>query len=177
LLFSKSNLRRPGNDGETRLSLNILKECGYARGLTQLLVSDENTGIVGDEIDVARRQKLFGANKIILPRITSISDLMASQFEDPNVIKLIIAATIYLFFHVWDKWDDTIGYIEALTIYSGVFFAAGVSAIADYVKETQFNKIADEVNSSQVMVYRGNSATVQAIMIKDLVVGDVIDIQ
>lgn len=58
-----------------------------------------------------------------------------------------------------------------------MFFAAGVSAIADWVKERQFNKIADEVNNSQVLVYRGNAATVQAIRVKELVVGDVIDIQ
>ena len=34
IMFNKKNLRKPNNKGECRMSLNILKECGYNAGLT-----------------------------------------------------------------------------------------------------------------------------------------------
>lgn len=153
LLFEKKNLKVADNAGECKLSLNILKECGYAGGITQLLVSDKDTGIVGDSRDVERRQRIFGRNKIALPSITAFHELLANQYEDDNVIFLIIAATAYLGFSVFSK--SKTAYIEALTIYVGVFFAAFVAAFCDWLKERQFLKIKDEVNNAQVLVYRG----------------------
>lgn len=37
LFFKKSNHKKPDNEGECRLSLNILRDCGYARGLCEHL--------------------------------------------------------------------------------------------------------------------------------------------
>lgn len=31
--FNKKNLKMPDNEGESRISLNMLKECGYNDGL------------------------------------------------------------------------------------------------------------------------------------------------
>jgi hypothetical protein len=42
----------PDNQGECRISLNILKECGYNRGLCKLLNTDFETGIIGDKSDI-----------------------------------------------------------------------------------------------------------------------------
>ena len=50
----------PDNHGECRLSLNMLRDCGYNEGLCRLLNSDKDTGIIGDEIDLRRRKMLFG---------------------------------------------------------------------------------------------------------------------
>ena len=54
------------------------------------------TGIIGSETDIARRKKIFGENKVTLPTITSFLEQFAKQFEDGNIILLIIAATVYL---------------------------------------------------------------------------------
>jgi len=67
--------------------------------------------------------------------------------------------------------------MESLTIYCGVFFASLVSAICDWVKERQFLKIKDEINNAMVKVYRGQFGTVSVISVRDLVVGDLIDVQ
>jgi len=32
-MFERKNLRKPDNEGETKYSLEILKECGYNEGL------------------------------------------------------------------------------------------------------------------------------------------------
>jgi len=133
LFFEKRNLRMPDNEGESRISLTILKECGYNQGLCQLLVSDKESGIIGDEKDIERRQRIFGKNKIALPEITPFHELLANQFEDDNVIFLIIAATVYLGFSVFSKIGTA--YMESLTIYVGVFFASLISAICDWIKE------------------------------------------
>jgi hypothetical protein len=55
LFFEKRNIKQPDNEGECRVSLNILKDCGYIKGLCKLLNSDPVTGIVGDKQDILRR--------------------------------------------------------------------------------------------------------------------------
>ncbi len=47
-MFEKKNLAMPDNQGETKISLNILKDIGYQKGLCQLLNTNVETGIVGD---------------------------------------------------------------------------------------------------------------------------------
>jgi len=48
MFFLKKNVKQPDNQGESRISLNILKDCGYNQGLCVLLNSDKETGIIGD---------------------------------------------------------------------------------------------------------------------------------
>ena len=48
LFFKKSNHKKPDNEGERRISLDILRDCGYARGLCDHLSSNIEQGIVGD---------------------------------------------------------------------------------------------------------------------------------
>ena len=51
---------------------------------------------------------------------------------------MILAATIFLGITLFETnvKEMEIGFMEALTIYSGVTFAALISATSDYVKET-----------------------------------------
>jgi hypothetical protein len=67
LFFDKKNIREPDNQGECRVALNVLRDCGYNDGLCKLLNSDKDTGIIGDSKDLQRRRKLFGAHAIALP--------------------------------------------------------------------------------------------------------------
>jgi len=52
LFFDKKNIKAPDNIGESRISLQILKDCGYNNGLCRLLNTDKDTGIIGDEKDI-----------------------------------------------------------------------------------------------------------------------------
>jgi len=101
LFFEKRNIKEPDNQGECRVSLNILRDCGYNHGLCRLLNTDKDTGIIGDKRDLERRQALFGKHSIALPKIQSFWVLLARQFEDSNVIFLIWSATIYLLFSIF----------------------------------------------------------------------------
>jgi P-type Ca2+ transporter type 2C len=64
-----------------------------------------------------------------------------------------------------------------LTIFSGLLFAALISATCDWIKEGQYLKLRDEINNQMVTVYRGAYGTCVSIKIRDLVVGDIIGIQ
>ena len=77
LFFEKKNIKKPDNQGECRVSLNILKDCGYNHGLCRLLNSDKDTGIIGDKKDLERRQLLFGKHSIALPKIQTFETLLA----------------------------------------------------------------------------------------------------
>ena len=132
LFFSKKRLRKPDNYGECRVSLNILKDCGYGNGLANLLSTNIETGIIGDAKDIKRRQKVFGQHFIALPTIESFVTLLSRQFEDENTILLIYAASFYFFLSIFSK--SKTAYMEALTIYTGILFVALISAICDYIK-------------------------------------------
>jgi len=88
--------------------LNLLRDCSYNEGLLRLLVTDGTTGIIGNDQDLIRRKRIFGENEFTLPTITSFFDQFARQFEDNQIIMLIIAATVYLLFTVFSadtsKW-------------------------------------------------------------------------
>lgn len=102
-------------------------------GLLKLLVTDPITGIIGSETDIKRRKSIFGTNKVSLPVITSFLDQFALQFEDSNIILLIIAATIYLAFSIFATQESA--YLETLTIYAGVVLATSISAWSEHGQE------------------------------------------
>ena len=145
LFFEKKNIKLPDNQGECRVALNVLKDCGYNKGLCKLLNTDKETGIIGDKKDVERRQKLFGKHSIALPKIQTFEVLLSRQFEDTNVIFLIWVSTIYLAFSFFSP--SSTAYIESLTIFSGLMFAALISATCDWIKEGQYLKLKDEINN------------------------------
>lgn len=137
LLFNKSNTKLPDNDGECRMTLNILRDCGYNDGLCSHLNTDPQNGILGNELDLERRRKAFGVHRVPLPKIQDFKTILYQQFEDSNVIFLSWAATIYLFFSFFSNDKNHNGFIESLTIYVGLMFACLLSATCDYIKELQ----------------------------------------
>lgn len=126
-------------------------------------------------MDIKRRQEAFGKHTIALPEIEPFFNLLSRNFEDINVIFLIWAATIYLVFSMFSRSETA--YIESLTIYSGLLFSALISSFCDWVKERQYLKLRDEINNQVITVYRGAHGTVQQIPVRDVVVGDVVDLK
>ena len=77
MFFEKKNIKKPDNQGECRISLNILKECGYNRGLCRLLDTDMESGVIGDQHDLFRRRKVFGKHFIATPMVQTYQDLLS----------------------------------------------------------------------------------------------------
>jgi magnesium-transporting ATPase (P-type) len=157
LFFLKKNTKQPDNQGECKTALNILKNCGYNEGLCRYLNTDIETGIIGDKEDLERRRRIFGSHSIAIPEIQGFMTLLARNFEDDNVVFLIWSATIYLIFSVFSKRGEA--YVESLTIYAGLLFSAGISAVCDWIKERQYLSLKDEINNQTITVFRGAHGT------------------
>lgn len=110
-----------------------------------------------------------------MPTITGFLEHLAWQFEDSNTMFLIVIATVYLLLSLWE--NQTIAYMECLTIYVGVFLAAFITAFCAHTKDKQFLKIKDEINKEMVVVYRGQYGTTTSVPVRELVVGDVIHVE
>lgn len=76
-----------------------------------------------------------------------------------------------------DEAKLPVAYVETLSIFAGLLFAALISASCDYVKESQILQLADEINNQEVTVYRGSHGNSMSIPIRELVVGDVVDVK
>ena len=85
-------------------------------------------------------------------------DLLARQFEDPNVIFLIWGATAYLI--VSSFGENPTAFVESLTIYFGLLLAGIISAICDWIKQRQFLDLKKAINEQEITVYRGQYGTV-----------------
>ena len=67
--------------------------------------------------------------------------------------------------------------MEALSIFGGLLFAAFIAALCDYKKESQILLLHDEINNAKVTVYRGSFGNTIDIPVRELVVGDIVDIK
>ena len=65
-------------------------------------------------------------------------------------------------------------WLEAVSIYFAVAFAALIQALCDWGKEKQFLRLRSEIMNEKVTVLRGQYGTSQTVMVSKLVVGDVI---
>lgn len=66
--------------------------------------------------------------------------------------------------------------VECLSIFAGLLFAASISALCDYNKESQIFYLHDEINNAEVKVCRGSFGNIMAIPVRELVVGDIIEL-
>ena len=180
------NKKGKAQKGEVRQSLKLLEEYGYNEGLCAFLNTHQTTGVTGDEADLKRRTRVFGKNNFPLQTVTSFSELLAQQFEDVGYRCLIVAGTLHTLFAFWSAAggiecegecpSNRQTFSESLTIFGGTFFAALICATADWVKESQFLKIKEEIDKEKVVVFRGQNPTEREIPSRAIVVGDVIDV-
>ena len=86
---------------------------------------------------------------------------------------LLIFATISL---VLSIFGGERSWIEAASVYFAVLFAATIQTLCDWGKEKQFLRLRKEIMNEKVTVLRGQYGTSQTVYVKDLVVGDIVDL-
>jgi len=162
----------PDNAGERRECLTILEKVDWKDGLLAKLVTDAETGIIGDVKDIKRRKKFFGANERSLPTVRSFWAVLWDQFDEFYVLLLLIFASISLVVSFFQgiKWK----WLEAVSIYFAVLFAAFIQTLCDWGKEKQFLRLRREVMNEKCTVLRGQYGTSQTVMVSELVVGDIV---
>ena len=75
----------------------------------------------------------FGENERSLPTVRSYIAILWDQFQDFFNQLLLVFATLYLLLSFWS--DVPYMWLEAVSIYFAVIFAALIGSICDYGKE------------------------------------------
>lgn len=140
MFFGKRNLylHVGAQEGtEKRVSLDILRDCNYANpGLCNILNTNPQTGITAEVQDVERRKRVFGNNKLPLPKMDQFwTHILPRQYESPTVQGLLIVTMAYFVFTL--KIKPTIGFFAALSIFFGVFLTCFVQALMVYKEGTR----------------------------------------
>lgn len=172
-LFTWKYYRKPGQD-KIRVSLDLLRQHGYAEGLSNLLSTNLEMGILGDAADIKRRQKHFGVHVHRQPRFQDFQSLLCGNIGDSSVVVLIWAATAYLFVA---SFSDIPAYVEALSVYTGILFVSVIKAVCDWHKQKQVAKVLAEADNYRVAVYRQPYEDAVSIPVHELVVGDLVELQ
>lgn len=68
-------------------------------------------------------------------------------------------------------------YYTSISIYFAIAFASLIEAFCDYSKEKQYLKILELKQQETCTVFRGQHGTTKRIPYKDLVVGDIIQVE
>ena len=99
--------------------------------------------------------------------------MLWDQFDEFYVQVLLVFATISLVVSFFQ--DETKGkWLESVSIYFAVLFAATVQTLCDWGKEKQFLRLRKEIMNEKVTVLRGQSGTSQTVLVRELVVGDIV---
>lgn len=114
----------------------------------------------------------YGKNVYSLPTTESVWAIAKKQFDDFYVRFLLVLALISLAFSFYS--DEAYKWLESVSIFFAVFFAAIIQASCDYGRDQQFLKLAREIRNEKVTVIRGPSSTSTRIQVEEIVVGDII---
>ena len=182
--LTASTTKSAGGFGLSKARLEEIVEDGFANhskvstagvaveSLLAGLGCDAKTGLTG--IDLAERVATYGRNFIEPPPPTGLLELMWEALQDPTLILLLVAAVVNLIlgigFH--DPANPEPGWLEGVAIGATVFVVVMATALLDYSKERQFQKLNEKSGESTTAVLRNGKQV--DIDTKEIVVGDLV---
>ncbi|KAK4838265.1 hypothetical protein QYF36_012378 [Acer negundo] len=152
-------------------NLSALAHYGGVKGLSDLLKTNLDTGVVGDDTDLSKRRNSFGSNTYPLKKGRSFLRFLWEAWQDLTLIILIVAAIASLALGIKTEGVEE-GWYDGASIAFAVFLVIIVTAISDYRQSLQFQNLNKEKRNIQLEVMRGGKMV--KISIFDIVVGDVI---
>ncbi|OMO53213.1 Cation-transporting P-type ATPase [Corchorus capsularis] len=152
-------------------NLNALQEYGGINGLSELLKTNLEKGIQGDDSDLLKRRNAFGSNTYPRKKGRSFWRFVWEACQDLTLIILIIAAVCSLALGIKTEGPKE-GWYDGGSIAFAVMLVIVVTAISDYKQSLQFQKLDEEKRNIHLEVVRGGRRV--EISIYDIVVGDVI---
>ncbi|KAM3228184.1 hypothetical protein ACQJBY_059717 [Aegilops geniculata] len=150
---------------------SALQEYGGVKGLTNLLKTNPEKGIHGDEADLSCRANAFGANRYPRKKGKSFWVFLWEACKDLTLVILIVAAAISLVLGIATEGIKE-GWYDGASIAFAVFLVILVTAVSDYKQSLQFQHLNEEKQNIQVEVIRGGRRI--QVSIFDIVVGDVV---
>ncbi|XP_037446522.1 calcium-transporting ATPase 5, plasma membrane-type-like [Triticum dicoccoides] len=150
---------------------SALQEYGGVKGLTNLLKTNPEKGIHGDEADLSCRANAFGANRYPRKKGKGFWVFLWEACQDLTLVILIVAAAISLVLGIATEGIKE-GWYDGASIAFAVFLVILVTAVSDYKQSLQFQHLNEEKQNIQVEVIRGGRRI--QVSIFDIVVGDVV---
>ncbi|CAD6251695.1 unnamed protein product [Miscanthus lutarioriparius] len=150
---------------------SALQEYGGVKGLANLLKTNLEKGIHGDEADLSCRANAFGPNRYPRKKGRSFWVFLWEACQDMTLVILIIAAVISLVLGIATEGIKE-GWYDGTSIAFAVFLVIVVTAVSDYKQSLQFQHLNEEKQNIQVEVIRGGRRI--QVSIFDIVVGDIV---
>lgn len=151
-----------------------LQQYGGIKGLSNLLKSNPDKGISGDDGDLLKRKNAFGTNTYPRKKGRSFWRFLWEAWQDLTLIILIIAAAVSLALGIKTEGLEE-GWYDGGSIAFAVLLVIVVTAVSDYRQSLQFQNLNAEKQNIQLEVIRGGRTI--KISIFEIVVGDVIPLK
>ena len=157
--------------------MSDLEELGGLDGIVRVLETDKDKGLPRSEINTnfIDRKAQFGVNSVPQRKGESFWKLWFSTFKDLTIIILTVSAVVSLIIGIIEYDEDPLAWIDGVAIIVTICIVATVTAVNDYSKEKQFQKLNAQKNDRVIKVIRDNE--IQEISVHDVVVGDLCVVQ
>ncbi|KAG6725804.1 hypothetical protein I3843_02G038800 [Carya illinoinensis] len=152
-------------------NISALQHYGGVKGLSELLKTNLDKGINGDETELLKRRSSFGSNTYPRKKGRSFLRFLWEAWQDLTLIILIVAAVVSLALGLKTEGLKE-GWYDGASIAFAVFLVIIVTAVSDYRQSLQFQNLNQEKQNIQLEVKRGGRTV--KISIFDIVVGDVV---
>ncbi|XP_019086695.1 PREDICTED: calcium-transporting ATPase 10, plasma membrane-type [Camelina sativa] len=152
-------------------NIGSLQELGGVKGLSDLLKTNLEKGINGDDDDILKRKSAFGSNTYPQKKGRSFWRFVWEASQDLTLIILIVAAAASLALGIKTEGIEK-GWYDGISIAFAVLLVIVVTATSDYRQSLQFQNLNEEKRNIRIEVTRGGRRV--EISIYDIVVGDVI---
>ncbi|GMY35271.1 calcium-transporting atpase 10, plasma membrane-type [Fagus crenata] len=152
-------------------NVEALQQYGGVKGLSELLKTNLEKGIQGDDADLLKRKNAFGSNTYPKKKGRSFWMFLWEAWQDLTLIILIVAAVASLALGIKTEGIKE-GWYDGGSIAFAVILVIVVTAIRDYKQSLQFQSLNEEKRNIHLEVIRGGRRI--DISIYDIVVGDVL---
>ncbi|OVA07520.1 Cation-transporting P-type ATPase [Macleaya cordata] len=154
--------------------LAALEEIGGVNEIAELLKTNLDKGISGDDVDILSRKNTFGSNTYPRKKPRSFWMFLWEAWQDLTLIILIIAAAASLGLGIKSEGLKK-GWYDGGSIAFAVLLVIVVTAVSDYRQSLQFQNLNEEKRNIHMEVIRGGKRV--AVSIFDIVVGDVVPLK
>lgn len=151
--------------------ISALQGYGGVKGLSNMLKTNIDKGIGGDDVELHSRRDAFGANTYPRKKRRSFWMFVWDAWQDKTLIILMVAAVVSLVLGIKTEGLKE-GWYDGGSILLAVIIVVVVTATSDYKQSLQFQTLNEEKQNIHLEVIRGGRRV--EVSIFDLVVGDVV---
>ncbi|KAL7131784.1 hypothetical protein ABFS83_12G027800 [Erythranthe nasuta] len=135
-------------------NITALQQYGGVKGLAEMIKTDVETGIYGDENELSRRKNAFGSNTYPVKKGRSFLRFLWKAWQDLTLIILITAAVASLALGIKIEGLEE-GWYDDGNITFAVLPVIFVTATRDYRQSLQFQNLNEEKRNIKLEVIRG----------------------